>query len=73
MQIDGVYVSCQRLDILTPGVTVMLFNFASDLFSRYSRGRYYRENKSPRKFNTSIIVKTIMGQARETRKLIDAN
>ena len=28
--------------------TVKLFDFASDLFSRYSRGRYYRENKSPR-------------------------
>ena len=36
--------------------TVRLFNFASDLFSRYSRGRYYRKNKSPRKFNTSSVA-----------------
>ena len=32
--------------------TVNLFNFASDLFSRFSLCRYFRENKSPRKFNT---------------------
>ena len=36
--------------------TVKLLNFASNLFSRYSRGRYYRENKSPRKLNTSVIA-----------------
>ena len=36
--------------------TVKLFNFASDLFSRYSRGRYYRENKLQWKFNTSILA-----------------
>ena len=39
-----------------PNITVKLFNFMSDLFSWYSRGRYYHENKSLRKFNTSIIV-----------------
>ena len=37
-------------------VTVKVFDFANDLFSRYSRGRYYRENKSPRKYNTSIVA-----------------
>ena len=40
----------------TAKICLKLFNFASDLFSRYSRGRYYRENKSLRKFNTSIIA-----------------
>ena len=32
--------------------TIKLFNFASDFFSR---GRYYRENKLPQKFYTSIV------------------
>ena len=36
--------------------TVKLFNFASGLFSQYSRGRYYRKNKLPQKFNTSITA-----------------
>ena len=40
-------------------ITVNLFNFASGLFSRYSRGRYFRENKSLRKFNYSVIANEI--------------
>ena len=31
-----------------------LFNFASDLFSQYLGGKYFPENLSPQKFNTSI-------------------
>ena len=40
----------------SPGITVKLLNFASDLFSRYSQGRHNLGNKSPRKCNTSIMA-----------------
>ena len=37
------------------GGTVNLFNFASDLFSRYSRGWNICKNKSPQNIATSIV------------------